>query len=59
MKDRNEVIRALKCCIKDEDLPCEGNCPYSGEEGGVDKVMADALELLQVPGEGEWVWEKS
>lgn len=46
MKNRNEVIRAMKCCIKDEDLPCEGNCPYSGEEGCVDKVMADALAQL-------------
>ena len=55
MKDRNEVIRALKCCIKDEDLPCDGNCPYCGEKNYVDKVMADALELLQVPGEGECI----
>lgn len=47
LKNRNEVIRALKCCIENEDLPCEGNCPYSGEDGCVDKVMADALELLE------------
>ena len=47
MKIRNEVIQALKCCVKDEDLPCEGNCPYCGEEDCVFAVMADALELLE------------
>ena len=54
MKNRNEVIRALKCCVKNEDLPCEGNCPYYREGGYcIDNVMADALELLQGQTEGE------
>ena len=47
MKDRNEVIKALKCCIKVEDLPCEGNCPYFGEDDCVSTVMHDALVLLE------------
>lgn len=47
MKNRDEVIRALKCCIEKEDLPCEGNCSYCGEDGCVDQVMADALVLLE------------
>ena len=47
MKTRNEIIRALKCCVIDEDLPCEGNCPYCGEEDCIFAVMADALEVLE------------
>ena len=53
MKNREEVIRALKCCVVNEDDSCEGNCPYSGEKGCVGKAMADALELLQEQTEGE------
>ena len=48
MKNRDEVIKALKCCRVNEDDPCEGNCPYSGEEDCIGKVMDDALELLEV-----------
>ena len=47
MKTRDEVVQALKCCVVKEDDPCEGNCPYTGEDGCVDRVMADALELLE------------
>ena len=47
MKNRDEVIQALKCCLINEDDTCEGNCPYCGEDGCVDKVMTDALVLLE------------
>ena len=47
MKTRNEVIQALKCCLINEDDACEGNCPYCGEDDCIDKVMADALDLLE------------
>lgn len=47
MKTRDEVIAGLRCCVKNEDAPCEDNCPYNGESSCVRKVMADALELLE------------
>ena len=47
MKNRNKVIQGLKVCIQNDDLTCKGNCPYCGEDSCVDKVMADALELLE------------
>lgn len=47
MKARDEVIQALKCCLMKEDDPCEGNCPYAGEDGCVERVMYDALLYLE------------
>ncbi len=47
MEKLDKVIAALTCCRVNEDDPCEGNCPYCGEESCVDKVMDDALECLK------------
>lgn len=47
MKTRDEVAQALKCCIENEDLPCESNCSYCGEDGCVERVMYDAYLYLE------------
>ena len=49
MKNRNEVIAALRCC-KSANMSCSDNCPYFEEyvlDGCVDKLLADALALLE------------
>ena len=49
MKNRNEVIAALRCCLN-EDMPCKKNCPYFKGymlDGCTDEMMADALALLE------------
>jgi hypothetical protein len=47
VKNLNEVIRALECCIEKEDDDCIGNCPYYGEADCLGKVMVDALQQLR------------
>lgn len=47
MEKLDKVMRALTCCLVNEDEPCEVGCPYAGAEGCVDKVMVDALEELK------------
>lgn len=45
MADREKVIRALECCINNEDCP---NCPYDGTCRNMNHTLdRDALELLQ------------
>ena len=46
MEKLSEVIRALECCIENEEAPCD-NCPYNGDQECIDSVMVDALELLR------------
>ena len=47
MEKLDKVIAALECCRIYEDDPCEGNCPYCGVSGCVDRTMKDALECLK------------
>ena len=49
MKNRNEVIAALRCC-KSANMSCSDNCPYFKEyvlDGCMDELLADALALLE------------
>lgn len=49
MIDREKVIKALECCLKESDHlysnPCNG-CPYEGQEC-IDRMKTDALALLK------------
>lgn len=49
MIEREKVIKALECCLKESDHldsdPCNG-CPYAGKEC-IDRMKADALKLLK------------
>lgn len=49
MPDREKVIKALECCLKESDHlysnPCN-DCPYRGKEC-IDRMKTDALELLK------------
>lgn len=49
MPDREKVIKALECCLKESDHlysnPCK-DCPYEGQEC-IDRMKADALSLLK------------
>lgn len=50
MKNLNEVIRGLECCLS-EDMSCAENCPcFKGSyelDGCMDDLLADALEHLK------------
>ena len=49
MPDRENVIKALECCLKESDHlysnPCK-DCPYEGKEC-IDRMKAEALALLK------------
>lgn len=47
MKNREKVIKALRCCVMDEEDPCDGACPYAGETDCVYAAMTDALAVLE------------
>ena len=61
MVDREKVIKALECCLKESDHlysnPCNG-CPYEGQEC-IDRMKADALALLKEQEEiiNRYQWE--
>lgn len=49
MPEREKVIKALECCLKESDHlysnPCN-SCPYEGKEC-IDRMKTDALALLK------------
>ena len=50
MKNLNEVIRGLECCLS-EDMSCADNCPcFKGKyelDGCMDDLLTEALKLLK------------
>ena len=59
MKNRNEILEALDCCIiKGDNYPLCGECPYREEELGtcetLNHLLTDVRDLLRIRG---WVKE--
>lgn len=49
MEKLDKVIRALECHYENEDLLCEGNCPYEdgSEQNCLQRLMRDCLEVAR------------
>lgn len=58
MMTRNEVIKALECCVlrDPDDRPRCGDCPYPSGSACSNRLKIDALALLkEKPKRGRWL----